>query len=108
MGRAFSDLEEELVPNHLINDMYAHYVNIKKDSLLYSILKKDKILVNSRHKSAIKSTDLVVSAISSDGVIEAVEDSTKKFFVGLEWHPELIMDENSLQIFDYFVNIISE
>ena len=36
------------IPNHLINSL--HEINIKKDTLLYKIIKKDKILVNSRHK----------------------------------------------------------
>lgn len=93
------------IPNHKINSL--HEIKIKKDSLLYKIIKKDKILVNSRHKSAIKNTKYKVSALSKDNIIEAIEDSTKTFFLGIQWHPENLyqIDPNSKKIFDYFIKI---
>ena len=65
-----------------------HEIIIDKNSKLYTILKKEKILVNSRHKSVLKNTDLDVSSKSYDGYIESIEDKNKKFFVGVQWHPE--------------------
>jgi len=106
MGRFFSDIEEMDIPNHSSNNKYVHYINVDKNSLLYKILKNDKLLVNSRHKSAIVDTLLLVSAKSDDGVIEAVEDITKKFFVGVEWHPESLDNENSKNLFDYFIDML--
>lgn len=103
MAKHFSDQKEVLVFNHLSNDLYVHYININKNSLLYKILGKERILVNSRHKSAILFTNLDISARSDDGVIEAIENKKKKFFLGLEWHPESLNDENSKKIFDYFI-----
>ena len=46
--------------------------------------------VNSRHHQAIESLGdgLVVSAISEDGVIEAVEKPGAAFVVAVQWHPE--------------------
>lgn len=92
------------IPNHLNN---THQIIIKKDSLLHNILNKDKIIVNSRHKSAIKKTNLFVSSYSSDNIIESIEDSTCAFFLGLEWHPENIYlsDSNARKIFKYFIQI---
>ncbi len=92
------------IPNHLNN---THQIIIKKDSLLHNILNKDKIIVNSRHKSAIKKTNLFVSSYSSDNIIESIEDSTCTFFLGLEWHPENIYlsDSNARKIFKYFIQI---
>ena len=93
------------INNHLNNNF--HKIHIKKDSLLYNIIKKDEISVNSRHKSALHKTTMQVSAISNDNVIEAIEDKNKKFFLGVQWHPENMYDndEYAKKIFDYFINI---
>ena len=88
--------------NHKSNNLYVHEVFINHDSKLYSILNKDKIFVNSRHIEHITNTFLSVSARSSDNVIEAVEDKNKRFFIGVQWHPESIMDDNSIKLFDSF------
>ena len=84
-----------------------HAIIIKNDSLLYKIIGKEKMLVNSRHKSAIMQTSLTVSAYAPDHVIEAVEDEQCKFFLGVQWHPEGMYDTSidNQKIFDYFVKI---
>lgn len=107
MAKCFSNKEEIDVSNHLSNIKYVHYINIDKNSLLYRILEKEIILVNSRHKSQIIDTKLMVSARSNDGIIEAVEDSSKKFFLGVEWHPESLEDENTEKLFNYFINVLN-
>jgi putative glutamine amidotransferase len=33
---------------------------------------------------------LAVSAVAPDGVIEALEDPTRRFFIGVQWHPEYL------------------
>lgn len=93
------------VNNHLENVL--HEIIIDKNSLLYRIIGKDKILVNSRHKSMINDTDLFVSSKSMDNVIESIEDNTKKFFLGVQWHPENMYDndKNARKIFDYFIKM---
>ena len=45
------------------------------------LFKEYNISVNSRHSFELKGVNLVVSARSDDGVIEAIEDSDKKFFI---------------------------
>lgn len=89
------------------NKKYVHNVFIKKDSKLYSIFKEEKIQVNSRHKCTIIDTNLDVVAISADGLIEAIEDKNKKFFIGVQWHPESMTSYDILEsrLFNYFVNI---
>lgn len=106
MCRYLSGEIETNVDNHLSEEKYVHHINIEKDSLLYKIIGEDRILVNSRHRSAIVNTNLKISALSDDGIIEAIEDTSKKFYVGVEWHPESINDEYTKRLFDYFVNII--
>ena len=91
--------------NHKKKLDYAHSVSIRKNSKLYNIFKNSIIKVNSRHKSVIKNTKLEVSAISNDGYIEAIEDSNKIFFIGVQWHPENMInyDEKQNNIFKYFI-----
>jgi len=46
--------------------------------------------VNSRHHQAVGQLGrgLIVTAISPDGIVEAVEDPEKHFLVAVQWHPE--------------------
>lgn len=94
------------VYNHKKNLSYAHSIKIKNGSKLSKILNLNTIKVNSRHKDYLMNTDLDVSAISNDGIIEAVEDSNKKFFIGVQWHPESMIsyDKNQNKIFKSFIN----
>lgn len=92
------------INNHKSDKLYVHSVNINKDSKLYDILKKDKIIVNSRHKSYIINTDLKISGQAN--IIEAIEDNAKDFFIGVQWHPETLMDENSILLFNNFFSSI--
>ena len=93
------------IPNHQINSL--HEVDIKPNTHLYKITKKDKILVNSRHKSSLTNTNHIISAISQDNVIESLELSNHKFFLGIQWHPENLydIDRTSQKLFDYFIKI---
>lgn len=86
---------------------YVHDIFIKKESLLYSIFKTDRIKVNSRHKETIINPNLEITAISEDGLIEAIESRNKKFFLGVQWHPESMTSYDILEsrLFDYFVNV---
>lgn len=95
----------KIVDNHKSKDNYVHYVNISKNSLLYKIVGMDKLCVNSSHKECLEYTDLTVSAYSD--CIEAIEDNSKKFFLGLQWHPEKMIEYDKLErkIFDYFFDI---
>ena len=99
MAMTFNGTMSE-INNHNRKNKYVHSINIDKNSKLYNIIKKDKIFVNSRHNSYIVNTDLDVSA--TNNIIEAIEDKNKKFFIGIQWHPESIMDENSILLFNYF------
>lgn len=105
MAQYFSSEVEIDVINHKLNDCDGHFINIYENSLLHKIMKKNRIFVNSRHKSAVIDTKLVISARSDDNVIEAIEDSTKHFFLGVEWHPESLNDLYSERLFDYFINV---
>ncbi len=86
---------------------YVHQVKIKQNSKLREIIKESSIMVNSRHNDQVSSTDLDVVAKSSDSIIEAVEDKEKKFFIGVEWHPESMRgDIYSKRLFDAFISTL--
>lgn len=84
-----------------------HRVNIDRSSLLYDILKKDEIWVNSSHHQAVKNvaSDYRVSAVARDGVIEGIEDTSHKFVLAVQWHPEGTweIDEDSQKLFRAFI-----
>lgn len=83
-----------------------HDIMINRDSLLYRIVGADHITVNSRHKSVVSSTNLSICAVNGK-IIEAIEDGTKRFFLGLQWHPENLYDTSiyAKKIFDYFIKM---
>ena len=93
------------INNHKKKLSYAHNVIINKNSILYNIYKTNNIKVNSRHKQIIKNTKLKVVGVSQDGYIEAIEDSSKKFFIGVQWHPESMVkyDKEQNSLFKYFI-----
>ncbi|MFG0329493.1 MAG: gamma-glutamyl-gamma-aminobutyrate hydrolase family protein [Phycisphaerales bacterium] len=50
--------------------------------------------VHSHHRQAITDPGgLEIAATATDGVIEAVRDPKRPFFVGVQWHPERMDDE---------------
>ena len=84
-----------------------HTINIKKNSKIYDIIQKEEITVNSRHKFGIKNTNLEITGYSND-VIEVIEDKTKSFFIGVQWHPESLNNDDSKKLFDYFIKKAGE
>lgn len=108
-GRLIQDIEYELpdATEHYVEDRLkpAHEIEIKQGTLLHSILGVSTMNVNSHHHQAVKEEveGFVVSARSLDGVIEAIEVPSKKFCVGLQWHPEHFAKEKELEIFKAFV-----
>jgi putative glutamine amidotransferase len=90
-------------------DRGSHRVAILESSLLSTLAKNDSAIVNSHHHQAIETlgADLVATAWSADGLVEAYEDSrADNYALGVQWHPELgwERDEFSQAIFRDFLN----
>ena len=73
----------------------AHEVWLDKDTLLARLMRErlsdaDSCDVNSRHHQAVEKVapGFVASATAPDGVIEAIEDPSARFCLGVQWHPE--------------------
>jgi len=88
-------LEHQLqVPPH---ESYAlaHEVWLDKDTLLTRLMRErlsdaDSCDVNSRHHQAVSriAPGFVSSATAPDGIVEAIEDPSVPFCLGVQWHPE--------------------
>ncbi|WP_302390729.1 gamma-glutamyl-gamma-aminobutyrate hydrolase family protein [Eggerthella sinensis] len=54
--------------------------------------------VNSMHHQALAvvAPALLVSAVSGDGLVEGVEDPSRRFFLGVQWHPEYLDSDTAL------------
>lgn len=83
--------------NHVLREpphAIAHEVWVTSGTLLESLMRErlegDTCAVNSRHHQAPAALGqgLVASATAPDGVIEAIEDPSKRFCLGVQWHPE--------------------
>lgn len=93
--------------SHYKNDNYVHEICLDKNSMLYKILNTNVIMVNSRHKEILTNTNLNRVGYSKDFLIEAIEEPKKKFFIGIQWHPEsLYFDKYSIKLFNYFINML--
>lgn len=71
-----------------------HTVIIEKDSALYGIYGTGTLAVNSFHHQSVRKCGarFKVTAVASDGVIEAIESSEYKSIMGVQWHPEWLED----------------
>ena len=89
-----------------------HAVRFDKDSRLARLAGSEAGEVVSDHHQSIRDVgrDLRVVARAPDGVIEAVEDPTGRFILGIQWHPERGWAEDALScaIFAAFVREAAE
>ena len=91
-----------------LSNMEMHDVIINKESKLYSMIKKDKFIVNSIHKCKIDNPGAYsIKGLANDNIIELLEFDGKGFNIGVQWHPEFIDDkEEENQIFKEFIDYI--
>jgi len=84
-----------------------HAIDIREETLLKTVIGKNRVWVNSKHHQAVK--DLAqgfrVGAETRDGIIEAIEHPSKRFVIGVQWHPEgtYHVDTNSKKLFRAFI-----
>ncbi len=84
-----------------------HPVIIQKESKLFRIIGKRKIMVNTSHHQMVKKVapKFIATAWSEkDGVIEAVESKDNNFLLCVQWHPELMKDRSSKALFDSLIH----
>lgn len=72
---------------------FAHAVALEPGSKLAEILGKDSIKTNTHHHQAVNKlgSELVITGRAEDGIVEAIEDPSKKFLLGVQSHPESLV-----------------
>lgn len=97
-----------LPPDMPVDELY-HSVKIEKGSKLEDIFQTENLMVNSFHHQAVKklAPNFIGSAISEDNLIEAMEHKTKRFSVGVQWHPEDLTIKHS-EFLELFKALIEE
>jgi len=113
-GTLYQDIKEEYNSEVNHRDLEninkgSHYIEIKQDTILSNVIGSNELFVNSNHHQGIKvlSDKLTPIAFSKeDNLIEAFVNKDYGFMLGLQWHPELLIyeDTKELSIFKEFVN----
>ena len=89
-------------------DRASHRIDLAADTKLSGIAQVESLAVNSHHHQGIETlgANLIATAWSSDGIIEALEDPRpERFVVAVQWHPELGWERDpvSRRLFEAFV-----
>lgn len=90
---------------HAPCDAASHRIRITRGSRLHAILGIDSCEVNSLHHQAVQSCDarLQAGAVADDGVIEAIEVADRRFCIGVQWHPEYLINPQERNLFGELV-----
>ena len=112
-GRLYQDIYKEASATlkHSQNTgrhVATHTVHIASESLLHRIFGTEVLPVNSFHHQAVREAaqGFAMSALSPDGLIEAVESTRHKSMIGVQWHPECMIlggDRSMLPLFEWLV-----
>ena len=122
-GTLYQDLAEEL-PGAIKHDYFpfrgqsfardylAHDVEVAGGTRLASLLGAGPVRVNSMHHQGVKELGqgLVSTAVSPDGLVEALEGERDSYLVAVQWHPEALTDndERTRRLFADFIQAASE
>ncbi len=90
-GAITHDNPDNLPRNHL-----SHAVRVKPGSLVERQMGRTEFLVNSLHHQAIRdlAPELSITGEAPDGLIESVEIMGHPYAVGVQWHPELLIEDD--------------
>jgi putative glutamine amidotransferase len=74
----------------------AHTVEVAADSRLAALVGAGELGVNSSHHQAVKAVGagLTVTARAPDGIIEGLEAPAHPFCIGVQWHPEAMVENH--------------
>ena len=103
MGSLYNNNLKLIGNNNHLNTL--HNININKDSLLYKIIKKNNILVNSYHEEYLINSGIYKISSMNNNIIESIEYNKNKFNIGVQFHPEKDYKNKYMKkIFDAFID----
>lgn len=112
-GSLYQDISyiEGVKLKHMQNSLKgspSHTVDIIKGTRLFEEL-GEKVITDSLHHQAIKkpADTLEITALSKDGVVEALEYTGKNYILAVQWHPEK-MFENYPIMLKLFERLVKE
>lgn len=84
----------------------AHTIHLSNDTMLSRFYHgSSAMLVNSAHHQAVRdlSPKARCNAMADDGIIEGFEVLDATFAIGIQWHPEFLMNDLDHAIFKHFI-----
>jgi putative glutamine amidotransferase len=83
-----------------------HPVALAAESRLFAFLGALALGVNSSHHQSVEraGAGVRVAGRAPDGVVEAIEDPARDFWIGVQWHPERMLDAASAALLAAFVS----
>ncbi|AYU54181.1 gamma-glutamyl-gamma-aminobutyrate hydrolase family protein [Staphylococcus debuckii] len=84
-----------------------HQITIQSDTRLEKIFNETSLYVNSFHHQLIHelASNFKVNAYTNDRSIEGFESKGHQYIVGIQWHPEMLWRESSMDVlFKDFIN----
>ena len=102
-GTLIQDISTQ-VPNALTHSTVAgrpkssvaHTIEVEAGTRLATLVGDGQLGVNSAHHQAVKDVGkgLVITARAPDGIVEGLELPTHPFCVGVQWHPEAMIESH--------------
>lgn len=90
----------------------SHAVELDGESRLAKTLGATELRINSYHHQAVKDVAPGFRSVANapDGVIEAIESTQHRYAVGVQWHPELMVERDPMYkaLFVDFIEAVKE
>ncbi|MGI6535474.1 MAG: gamma-glutamyl-gamma-aminobutyrate hydrolase family protein [Eggerthellaceae bacterium] len=85
-----------------------HMVDVRPASRLAGIVGCAPLATNSIHHQGVKQlgSGLVADAVGPDGLVEAIEVPDRTFMLGVQWHPEFILNDPSMS--NFFTMLVNQ
>ena len=118
-GSLYQDVPSQLIdplthPAKNSSEDSEHEIEIEPNSRLCELVEKRGDKVNSAHHQAVDEIGegFIVTARSTDGVIEAMENPSRDFILGVQYHPERMIRtegfrEHRRKLFEAFIKAAS-
>ena len=86
----------------------SHKVRLEESSRLHGIFGKTSVGVNSFHHQAVKDVapGFRATAWADDGLVEAIEWEGSEYILGVQWHPERMIDGEMMKLFTAFTEAL--